>query len=42
MDKNVTKEFNFYGDKLLGVKDSNGDVWLGVKRACVGIGLSAD
>lgn len=40
MKENITKEFNFYGDKLLGVKDEKGNVWLGVKQACYGIGLS--
>lgn len=42
MEKSVTKEFDFYGDKLLGVKDENGDVWLGVRQTCYGIGLSED
>lgn len=42
MEKTVTKEFDFYGDKLLGVKDNNGDVWLGIRQTCYGIGLSQE
>lgn len=35
-----TKEIKFYEDVLLGVKDEDGQVWLGVKQACLNIGLS--
>lgn len=34
------KEISFYDDTLIGVKDSNNQLWLGVKRACLNIGLS--
>lgn len=35
-----TKEIPFYDDTLLGVRDEEGAIWLAVKRACLGIGLS--
>ena len=35
-----TKEIPFYDDTLLGVKDEDGKVWLGVKHACKNIGLT--
>ncbi|MGL5331195.1 MAG: hypothetical protein ACRDD7_18165, partial [Peptostreptococcaceae bacterium] len=34
------KEIDFNGDKLLGVRDENNQVWLSVKSAMMGIGLS--
>ena len=37
-----TKEIPFYDDTLLGVKDEDGKVWLGVKHACKNIGLTED
>ena len=36
-----TKEIPFYDDTLLGVRDEEGVIWLAVKRACLGIGLSS-
>lgn len=35
-----TKEIKFYEDVLLGVKDEDEQVWLGVKQVCLNIGLS--
>ena len=35
-----TKEIPFYDDTLLGVKDEDGKVWLGVRNTCVQLGLS--
>ena len=41
MKKNYeVKEVPFNENTLLGVKDENGQVWLGVKKACLNIGLS--
>lgn len=37
-----TKEIPFYDDTLLGVKDENGEIWLGVKKTCLSIGLTED
>lgn len=34
------KEIQFYGDKLLGVRDELGQVWLAVKKTCLDIGLN--
>lgn len=38
--KTKVKEIEFYGDTLLGIKTSDGLVWLAVKKACLDIGLS--
>ncbi len=35
-----TKEIPFYNDTLLGVKDENGKIWLGVRKTCRDIGLT--
>lgn len=41
MNENLqTKLIDFEGDKLLGVKTEDGRIFLGVKKACVDIGLS--
>lgn len=37
-----TKEISFYDDTLLGVKDEDGKVWLGVRNTCVQLGLTED
>lgn len=34
------KEIPFNGSTLLGVRDTNGQVWLGVKKTCLDIGLT--
>lgn len=34
------KEIAFYDDTLIGVKDENNQIWLGIKKACINIGLS--
>ena len=38
--KNEVKKINFKGGELLGVKAEDGKVYLGVKKACLDIGLS--
>jgi P22_AR N-terminal domain./ORF6C domain. len=38
--KNETKKIPFNGGELLGVKDDKGEVWLGIKKACLDIGLT--
>lgn len=38
--KTEVKEIPFNGSTLLGVKDSSGQVWLAVKKACLDIGLT--
>lgn len=38
--KQEVKEIQFYNDTLLGVRDANGQVWLGVKKTCLDIGLT--
>ncbi|MCD3325279.1 hypothetical protein G8V07_16420 [Clostridium botulinum D/C] len=41
MNKNLeTKLIDFEGDKLLGVRTEDGKIFLGVKKACMDIGLS--
>lgn len=35
-----TKNIPFEGGELLGIKDENGVVWLGVRKACLDIGMS--
>ncbi|WP_099467804.1 phage antirepressor N-terminal domain-containing protein [Konateibacter massiliensis] len=41
MKKNYeVKEVPFKGDSLLGVKDETGQVWLGVRKCCLDIGLT--
>jgi len=42
MTNNETKLIDFEGGQLLGVKDENGKVWLGVRKACMDIGLTED
>lgn len=37
-----SKEIQFYNDKLLGVKDEFGQIWLGAKKTCLDIGLTED
>jgi P22_AR N-terminal domain./ORF6C domain. len=39
--RNETRKIPFNGGELLGVKDDKGEVWLGIKKACLDIGLSA-
>ena len=34
------KLIDFEGGQILGVKDENEKVWLGVRKACIDIGLS--
>lgn len=34
------KEIQFYEDTLLGVKDTDGQIWLAVKKTCLDIGLN--
>lgn len=38
--KTEVKEIEFYGDKLLGVRTEDGQVWLAVRKACRDIGLT--
>lgn len=38
--KQVVKSIPFYDGELLGIKDESGHVWLGVKKACLDIGLN--
>ena len=38
--RNETKKIPFNGGELLGVKDDKGEVWLGIKKACLDIGLT--
>jgi len=40
MTNNETKLIDFENGQILGVKDKNGILWLGVKKACLDIGLS--
>jgi len=42
MTNNETNLIDFEGGQLLGIKDKNGFVWLGVKKACMDIGLTED
>jgi hypothetical protein len=37
---NEVKAINFDGGELLGVRTEDGKIWLGVKKACMDIGLS--
>ena len=39
-EKLQQKFIKFGEDELLGVKDENGKVWLGIKKVCKDIGLS--
>lgn len=41
-EKLEKKFIDFEGGQILGVKDEDGKVWLGVKKACIDIGLSED
>lgn len=41
-EKLEKKFIDFEGGQILGVKDEDGKVWLGVKKACLDIGLSED
>lgn len=34
------KQISFYDDTLIGVKDNDNQIWLGVRQACLNIGLS--
>lgn len=34
------KEISFYNDNLIGVKDEENQIWLGIKQTCLNIGLS--
>lgn len=38
--KTEIKEIPFNGSTLLGIRDENGQVWLGVRKSCLDIGLS--
>lgn len=38
--KTEVKEIPFNGSTLLGIKDQSGQVWLGVKKSCLDIGLT--
>jgi ribosomal protein S27E len=37
---NEVRKIKFYEDELLGVKDENGIIWMGVNQACKSLGLS--
>jgi dsDNA-binding SOS-regulon protein len=41
-EKLEKKFIDFEGGQILGVKDEEGKVWLGIKKACLDIGLSED
>lgn len=39
-EKLQQKLIDFEGGQILGIKDNKGEVWLGVKKACIDIGLT--
>ena len=42
INKLITEEVPFYGDKLIGGKDDNGVIWLAVNPTCRALGFTED
>jgi hypothetical protein len=41
-EKVEVKVIDFKSGKILGVRDSEGKVWMGIRKACLDIGLTID